>query len=185
DPRAYFTFYGDEASGGDTDFYCESCDGNVQPYPFDVKGYGWKKYNRYEERENEGVPESPINTRVIRYADVMLMRAECMIMNGNNSGALDLINEVRARAGAEPYTDLGADPMTTLKRERRLELCGEQVRFWDLIRWGDLVNTLNPEKQAQGEGTPVQDKHYHFPITIDELDINLEMRNDVYDPGWN
>lgn len=185
DPRAYHTFYGDEASGGDTDFYCDTCANNVQPYPFSSKGYAWKKYQRYETLENEGVPQSPINTRIIRYADVLLMRAECMIQNGNASGALDLINQVRERAGAELYESLGADPMVTLKRERRLELAGEQVRFWDLVRWGDLVSTLNPEKQAQGEGTPVQNKHLHFPITIDELDINLEMTNDVYDSGWN
>ncbi|HKJ79421.1 MAG TPA: RagB/SusD family nutrient uptake outer membrane protein [Prolixibacteraceae bacterium] len=185
DPRAFYTFYGDEASGGDTDFYCEDCEGNTQPYPFDSKGYAWKKYQRYEIMENEGVPKSPINTRIIRYADVLLMRAECMIEKNNTSGALELINQVRERAGAKPYQSLGSNPMEILKRERRLELTGEQVRFFDLIRWGDLVETLNPEKQAQGEGTPVQEKHYHFPITIDELDINLEMKNNVYNPGWN
>lgn len=185
DPRAYYTFYGDEASGGDTDFYCDTCANNVQPYPFASKGYAWKKYQRYEILQNEGAPQSPINTRVIRYADVLLMRAECMIENNNNAGALQLINQVRERAGAEPYESLGSNPMEILKRERRLELGGEQVRFFDLIRWGDLVSTLNPEKQAQGEGTPVQAKHEYFPITIDELDINLEMDNNVYYSGWN
>ena len=185
DPRAFYTFYGDEASGGDTDFYCGACDGNVQPYPFASKGYGWKKYQRYELQEKEGTPKSPINTRIIRYADVLLMRAECLIQMGQTGQALTLINQVRQRAGAVPYESLGSDPMSIIKRERRLELCGEQVRFWDLIRWGELVETLNPEKQAQGEGTPVQAKHYHFPITIDELDINLEMTNNVYDQGWN
>jgi hypothetical protein len=185
DPRAFHTFYGDKDSGGDTDFYSATAAGKLQPYPFSTKGYGWKKYQRYETLELEKRPQSPINTRVIRYADVLLMRAECMIQLGNTSGALQLINQVRSRAGAELYTSLGSDPLTILKRERRLELCGEQVRFWDLIRWGELVETLNPEKQAQGEGTPVQPKHNHFPITIDELDINLKMTNNVYDQGWN
>lgn len=186
DPRAFYTFYGDEGSGGDTDYYCENCEDKVQPYPFDEKGgYAWKKYQRYETQENEGVPQSPINTRIIRYADVLLMRAECMINEGNTGEALQLINQVRERAGAELYQSLGADPMETLKQERRLELGGEQVRFFDLIRWGDLVNTLNPEKQAQGEGAPLQEKHNYFPITINELDINQEMRNDIYYSGWN
>ncbi len=185
DPRAFYTFYGDAASGGDTDFYCDTCVNNVQPYPFESKGYAWKKYERYEIMQNEGVPKSPINTTVIRYADVLLMRAECQIQLGNNSEALDLINQVRARAGAELYDSLGSDPMEILKRERRLELGGEQVRFFDLIRWDSLVETLNPEKQAQGEGTPVQEKHKYFPITIDELDINKEMTNDVYFNNWN
>ena len=185
DPRAFYTFYSDSAHGGDTDYYCETCEDGVQPYPYETKGFGWKKYQRYEILEKEGSPKSGINTRVIRYADVLLMRAECKIQNSDTPGALDLINEVRERAGAEAYESLGSDPMTILKRERRLELCGEQVRFWDLIRWGDLVDVLNAEKEAQGEGTPVQSKHYHFPITIDELDTNLDMINDYYDQGWN
>ena len=75
--------------------------------------------------------------------------------------------------------------MYVLKRERRLELCGEQVRFLDLIRWGELVSTLNPEKQTQGEGQPYSEKHNKFPIPTDELDINKEMVNDIYYPNWN
>lgn len=185
DPRAYYTFYGDEASGGDTDFFCANCEGNVQPYPFATKGYAYKKYQRYETQEKEGTPKSPINTKIIRYADILLMRAECKIETGDLNGALQLINQVRQRAGATPYQSLGSNPMEILKRERRLELGGEQVRFFDLIRWGELAQTLNPEKQAQGEGTPVQAKHNYFPITIDELDINEDMRNDVYYSGWN
>ena len=207
DPRAYYTFYGDAASGGDTTFYYEPEDGdglaNEHTYNYDnpadtvfaedgsvlnvfpAKGYAYKKYQRYELRTNEGTPRSPINSRYLRYADVLLQQAECHIMNNNNGDALTLINRVRERAGAEKYNDLGSDPMSILKRERRLELGGEQVRFWDLIRWGDLVETLNPEKDAQGEGTPYQEKHSKFPIPTDELDINKEMTNDIYFPGWN
>jgi starch-binding outer membrane protein, SusD/RagB family len=186
DPRAYNTFYGDAGSGGDTDFFCGDCEDNVQPYPFEEKGYAYKKYQRYEIRENEGVPESPINSKYLRYADVLLQKAECHLMIGSNTAeALALINQVRARSGAELYSDLGSDPMAVLKRERRLELSGEQVRFWDLVRWGELTQTLNPEKQSQGEGQPYQEKHRLFPIPTDELEINTEMRNDLNYPGWN
>jgi starch-binding outer membrane protein, SusD/RagB family len=140
DPRAYHTFYGDAASGGDTDFYCDTCVNNVQPYPFESKGYSYKKYQRYEILEKEGVPQSPINSKYLRYADILLQKAECHLMiNNNTTEALALINQVRARAGAELYDDLGSNPMAILKLERRLELSGEQVRFWDLVRWGELV----------------------------------------------
>jgi starch-binding outer membrane protein, SusD/RagB family len=132
------------------------------------------------------VPQSPINSVYLRYADILLQKAECHLMIGNNtSEALALINQVRARSGAELYNDLGSNPMAVLKRERRLELSGEQVRFWDLVRWGELEQTLNPEKQAQGEGQPYQEKHRLFPIPTDELEINTEMRNDLNYPGWN
>jgi hypothetical protein len=185
DPRAFHTFYGDGTYGGDITAYCDTCPGNERPYPFDQKGYAYKKYQRYELRMNEGVPESPINTRYLRYADILLQKAECHLMNNNTADALTLINEVRARAGAELYNDLGGDPMAILKRERRLELSGEQVRFWDLIRWGELVSTLNPEKEAQGEGQPYQEKHRLFPIPVNEMDINQLMVNDIYYTGWN
>ncbi|MDA3823205.1 MAG: RagB/SusD family nutrient uptake outer membrane protein, partial [Bacteroidales bacterium] len=185
DPRAQTTFYGDGTYGGDTDFWCDTCAGNVQPYPFPAKGYAFKKYQYYELREQEGQPQSEINTRYLRFADVLLQMAECELMaNSDEAAAMALINEVRARSGAEEYTDLGADPMATLKHERRLELGGEQVRFWDMVRWGDLVTVLNNEKEAQGEGRPFQEKHRLFPIPTDELDINQEMSNDVYYPNW-
>ena len=187
DPRAFNTFYGDGTYGGDITSYCDTCvDTNYEsPYPFDAKGYSYKKYQRYETQVNEGVPESPINNRYMRYADVLLQKAECHIQGGNPTAALDLINEVRERSGAELYLDLGTDPMAVLRLERRLELSGEQVRFWDLIRWGELVSTLNPEKEAQGEGQPYLEKHRLFPIPINEMDINQLMVNDINYTGWN
>lgn len=186
DPRAYFTFYGDEASGGDHTYYCEECEDNEQEFNFEIKGYTWKKYQRYEERETEGVPQSPINSRVIRYADVLLMKAEAQIAQNKLNEALANINEVRERAGAGTYESLGnqSEAMGFLKRERRLELAGEQVRFFDLIRWGELIK-LNDEKAAQAEGRPYSEKHVKFPIPSDELDINQEMVDNLYFSGWN
>ncbi len=209
DPRAFHTFYGDAASGGDTTFFYEPEDGDGMPnehmYNFDSepdtvfdsdgnvldifgpKGYAFKKYQRYETLTKEGVPQSPINNRYMRYADVLLQIAECHIQMGNVDLALPLINRVRSRAGAMEYNTLGdqTQALEILKHERRLELGGEQVRFWDLIRWGDLVETLNPEKDAQGEGTPYLPKHSKLPIPKDELDINKEMVNNIYFDGWN
>ena len=92
---------------------------------------------------NEGVPESSIHTRYLCYADVLLQKTEHHLMNNHTADALTLISEVRARACAELYNDTGSDPMAILKRERRLELSGEQVRFRYLIRWGELgINQL-------------------------------------------
>lgn len=107
---------------------------------------------------------SPMNHIVLRYADVLLMRAEAMIqLNENVPGAIDLINRLRNRAkgsvgmisdyeqvygvhiGVEPYRGSYGqeEAMKLLKHERRVELALESDRFFDLVRWGDAERTLN------------------------------------------
>lgn len=103
------------------------------------------------------------NRIVIRYADVLLMRAEALIELGRHQEALPLINEVRERAAESttlinayvdntsisPYID-GVNINWTqdiarkaLRFERRLELAMEGNRFFDLVRWGIAGETLN------------------------------------------
>lgn len=95
--------------------------------------------------------------RMIRYADVLLLLAECEIETGNIDEAKDLINQVRQRAanpagfvteadGTTPaanyvistYTsfDDALQAMAALRMERKLELGMEGHRFFDLNRWG-------------------------------------------------
>lgn len=104
--------------------------------------------------------------RMIRYADLLLMIAECQIETGNLSGARDNINLVRARAanpagfvmdGAVPAAnyvvaeypatgapfDTQANARLALRMERKLELGQEGHRFFDLNRWGITVTELN------------------------------------------
>ena len=102
-----------------------------------------------------------MNRIVLRYADVVLMRAEALIQLNRLSEALPLVNEIRNRAArsttlvfdygasfkVEPYTmaewtdrDIA---MRDLKWERRLELALEGSRFFDLVRWGDAAKVMN------------------------------------------
>ncbi|NJO01240.1 MAG: RagB/SusD family nutrient uptake outer membrane protein [Bacteroidia bacterium] len=201
DPRAALTFYGDAASGGDTDF-CQNCSAStVDPLPdyakdengnklasgpfrflFQTNGYRTRKYNNYEVREKEEIPSSNINSQVIRYADVLLMLAEALIEQGKVDEALPLINQVRARVEAFQYGSLGSqdNARTILRRERRLELWGEQSRYFDLIRWGIAKEVINAEKQA-----PIfQDRHILFPIPQAEKDANPNVATDI-SSGWN
>ena len=106
---------------------------------------------------------------VLRYADVLLMRAEALIQlnDGRIEEAVSLINEVRNRAGqsvtastsviknyaedygvkikVEPYngTYSQADALKMMKFERRVELAMECDRFFDLVRWGEAAEVLN------------------------------------------
>ena len=129
DPRAALTFYG--ADGLGDDIWCDNCgikaqDVGADPtsyewslnngqsplrYNFDQRGYRFKKYQNYEKKYKENAPESSNNGKVIRYADVLLMRAEALLLgSGDVSGAIGLINQVRARVGAFTYsTSYSAD----------------------------------------------------------------------------
>jgi starch-binding outer membrane protein, SusD/RagB family len=193
DPRAYHTFYGTKQSGGDT-VYCEQCSTGKISYPFnasDPQGdYSWRKYEYYNEVASYGGPQSGINGQVIRYADVLLMLAETYIQQGNfGSQPLALINQVRDRVGAVEYTSLGSSQtaaMAILARERQLELCGEQSRYFDLIRWGTAMQVINAERAVEpGDGTqPFQAKNVLFPIPDVEKDYNPNVADDIAN-GWN
>ena len=192
DPRAKSTFYGTAASGGET-VYCQQCATGAKPYPFDAADpqgdYRWKKYEYYHLMEKYGDPKSPINGQVIRLADVMLMLAEAQIQQGNTGNApLALIDSVRSRSHAFLYTTLGdkENAMRLLMRERQLELCGEQFRYFDLLRWGIIKQTINAEKAAEpGTGTqPFQDKNLLFPIPDVEKNYNPNVAKDIKN-NWN
>jgi starch-binding outer membrane protein, SusD/RagB family len=190
DPRAKFTFYGDVASGGQTE-YCQSCPGGVVAYKFvdpvkpEKGGFSPLKYQLYDKIGTYGGPQSGINSQVIRYADVLLMLAETYIQQGNvGSNPLALINQVRARSGAVSYTSLGTptEAVTILMRERQIELCGEQSRYFDLVRWGIFKQTMNAQFQTEFGKQPIEDKHLLFPIPAREKDVNpnISVQN-----GWN
>ncbi|MDR0791929.1 MAG: RagB/SusD family nutrient uptake outer membrane protein [Chitinophagaceae bacterium] len=193
DPRAKSTFYGTAASGGDT-MFCQECAAGALKFPFDAtdpKGdYKWKKYEYYYLVETFGGPASPINGQVMRYADVLLMLAETYIQQSNTGAEpLGYINQVRKRVGATAYPSLGGSQTTAmniLMRERQLELCGEQSRYFDLIRWGIAKQTINTERAAEpGDGTqPFQDKNVLFPIPDVEKNFNPNVAAQVKD-GWN
>ena len=111
----------------------------------------------------------------MRYADVLLMRAECKLFTGDIEGCIVLINEVRERIGAFPYNNSynQEQAFSLLMRERQLELMGEQHRFNDLKRWGILEEVMNIELNATFGTQNVEEKHYLFPIPKNEIDSNL------------
>ncbi len=85
------------------------------------------------------VQQSPLNEKMLRYADVLLMHAEASILGGGGNGQLSL-DEVTDRAfgGTIPYT------LENIKLERRKELATEGWnRFSDLVRWGDIGAAMN------------------------------------------
>jgi hypothetical protein len=120
--------------------------------------------------------------RLIRYADVLLMAAECLNENGNPGQALIYLNQVRERA-REGNNSILPDITTTdpallrgiILEERRYELAMEGHRFWDLVRTGKAAEILGPLGFVQG-------KHELLPIPQTEIDISQGSL--VQNPNW-
>ena len=92
-----------------------------------------------------------VNHRVLRYADVLLMKAEAANESGDGATAAQMLELVRARArggnnAVLPYIafENQAQMRTAIKNERRWEFAMEGYRFYDLVRWGDAVSALGP-----------------------------------------
>ena len=96
--------------------------------------------------------------QILRYADVMLMFAEAENeLNGPTAAAYNAVNQVRRRGFGQPITTANAAVdlpaglskaafFTALVKERSLELGGEGVRKYDLIRWNLLATTIADTK---------------------------------------
>ncbi|GAB2801887.1 hypothetical protein GCM10027275_55120 [Rhabdobacter roseus] len=116
---------------------------------------------------------------VVRYADILLSRAEALNeLNGPTQAAIDLINQVRARAGAAPI-QLGNFTKDSLRdrllQEREWEFYTEMKRREDLIRHGKLLSN------AKARGRNAQPFHVLFPLPITELNANANL---IQNPGY-
>ncbi len=87
------------------------------------------------------IDKIPLNHRILRYADVLLMYAEACVeaSTPDNSQAQWALNEVRHRVGLSDVTSTGTALRDAIRAERRLELAHEQCRLYDLRRW-DCAN---------------------------------------------
>jgi hypothetical protein len=127
---------------------------------------------------------SPNNYRFIRYADVLLMYAECLNATGSTSSAYQYVDMVRQRAGLATLTSVmpgmtQAQFLTQLKHERITELTGEGHRWNDLARWGDLGPAL--ASRDAGFKNFVTGKNEFFPIPQREIDVNPNLKQN---PGY-
>jgi starch-binding outer membrane protein, SusD/RagB family len=125
---------------------------------------------------NQAPFNDPVNKRVIRYADVLLMYAEVMFLLGDDGSGLNALNQVRQRVD---MPDVPALTTQAIMHERDIELCFEGHRWLDLVRWSfsptwnidwnaidwgiDATNSVNPFVVGKNEYMP-------FPIT--EIDVN-------------
>jgi starch-binding outer membrane protein, SusD/RagB family len=147
----------------------------------------------FEERYNQkawvpshpGLQDNgPGNIRLLRYADILLLAAEASNEINDTPLALNYLNQIRKRARGTNNFIL-ADITTTdknllrekIRKERRVELAMEQQRWFDLLRWKNVSESMI----KQGKKF-ISNKHELLPIPQAEIDLSagsLKQNN-----GW-
>ncbi len=172
------------------------------PYSPKKEVYKKSEEGKYTETGNWTSGFTANGYRMIRYADVLLLLAECQIETGDLSDALANVNLVRARAGnpagfvteydgittaatyeVKPYPSFPDQifARTALRMERKLELGMEGHRWFDLVRWGTAVSELNRVLDYEKK-TPwgnlmygkavVRPENTAFPIPQNQIDLS-------------
>ena len=148
-----------------------------------------------------GAGNTALNHSIIRFADVLLMAAECEVEAGSLENARALVNRVRERAANESTwlkNDAGAnaanydiatytDAWTSqgaardaVRTERRLELGMEGHRFFDLKRWGVAQSVINDylavesTKRSYLIGASFDARNIRFPIPQEAIDESAD-----------
>lgn len=153
----------------------------------------WKTRILKAEMISGGWMASHNNMRYMRFAEVLLLAAEAHVQNGNIDKATEYVNMVRARAQLPNKASVS---MEDVMLEKRLELCGEGVRFQDMMRWGIGNKMKDQGKQIpwftssgtikwmeyNGEGKAgFKEKHLLLPFPETEITLNPNVKQN---PGW-
>lgn len=114
----------------------------------------------------------------MRYADVLLMHSEI-------TETADGLNEVRSRAG---LGNIGYS-LAALKEERKYEFAFEALRWFDLVRWGDVDDAFGGQIDVQNSGIDATYSVQYRPETkglvpIPESEIRLSGGVYEQNPGW-
>ncbi|MDI6050019.1 MAG: RagB/SusD family nutrient uptake outer membrane protein [Bacteroidota bacterium] len=131
-------------------------DGRVVPLTVENPRYNYKAYSS---AFTDGW-ETDVNIKYLRYAEVLLMKAEALNELNQTPAAILLLNQIRTRAGLGNTTAVSqGDVKTAIWKERRVEMAFEHDRFFDLVRTGQAVAAF-----AIDGKTFVAGKHELFPL---------------------
>lgn len=126
------------------------------------------------------------NLYVLRYADVLLMRAEAENELIGPSNAYSFINLVRERAGIPALAGLNKESFRiAIRKERATELSFEGHRRYDLLRWGIFVETIKNSTSPflKDPAAAIQDYHKLLPVPFNE--ISASNGSIKQNPGYN
>lgn len=143
-------------------------DGAVVDISVSNPRYNYKAYASQTQEANYDSWWSGKNIRILRYGEILLIKAEAANELGNTGEAVAALNQVRNRAGlANTSASSQGDLRTAIWNERRVELAMEHDRFFDLVRQGRAGEVL----RAHGKNF-VDGKHEVFPIPQKHIDLS-------------
>ncbi|GAA4313297.1 RagB/SusD family nutrient uptake outer membrane protein [Compostibacter hankyongensis] len=172
-----------------------------QKYPEEIKnhtgqkvGFAIRKYTI--ETQQVKAEQSPLNFIVLRYADVLLSKAEALIEKGGSGvpQAIDFINQIRNGRDDVKLKPLSAGlsaaaAREALRHERRIEFAMEGLYWSDVRRWG-IGTKVYPIQVRGGNGELIEtkfangynpEKNDHLPIPDDEISQNPNLEQN---PGY-
>jgi hypothetical protein len=165
---------GDERRDALVFTYVNNAGNTVVLGPDDVRSF------KYPEDPNGVGDVSGNDVPLVRYADILLSRAEALNeLSGPTQEAIDLINQVREAAGVAPITPgqygSGSALRDFILEERGREFHTEALRRQDLIRHGVFI------QKARERGKPAADYQVLFPIPQSEINRNANLQQN---PGY-
>lgn len=160
-----------------------------------TRGRLWYKFSQlYESQTGDTKQRGDTNVRVLRFADVILMLAEVENELGNSTLAIEYLNQIRERVqlplyGTSEMNDRGY-PVTSkdeifqaVMHERMVELCAEQHRYDDLVRWEIDAQEITVDDNGNSRGYNPQ-IHRLIPIPQSEIDTNPSIGPEDQNPGY-
>jgi len=155
----------------------------AQRYGGDTTTKFFKKYGEYYTGSRDQDWDAQLNYKVLRYADVLLMKAEALNEGGSPSAAAPYVNQVRARVGVVPVaTTLNQAAMrAVILKERLLEFGLEGQRWLDLGRQNLFADLTTLKSHDADFNNFVAGKSEVLPITQAERNLNPNLPQN---PGY-
>jgi hypothetical protein len=142
-----------------------------------------KKYIDITKKGTSGT-DWPINFILLRYTDILLMKAECILhgASGSQTDVDAIVNQVRSRAGLAAISNV---TLGALMEERRREFVGEGLRWNDLVREGLAVDAMNAWIKSDAITTinPVVANYIIYPVPASEIQTKAGLY--TQNPGYN
>lgn len=124
----------------------------------------------------EGLENSrcAINIPLMRYSNVLLMKAEILNQLDRGNEGLKYINDVREKHGKMPavYPETKDEIQAQIEHERMLEFVLENWRWYDLRRWGKLSSAIGKTGRENFD----ESKHSFYPIPLTEINSNNKLQ---------
>ena len=160
---------------------CPDFDGKQYQSSYSTTGYNLRKF-LVPKSISMDYNTSPANFVVLRYADVLLMKAEALNEQALTTDAEAPLYEVRKRAGLTNRADIEGLTQDQMRekiiQERRIELAFEGDRWFDLVRLKD--NYALKFLHSIGK-TNAAEKHLLMPIPLKEIEANGNLKQN---PGY-